>query len=78
MIPKQNQIQVAALPVITTFLAELQVFSMSIFFVQIADFGVSNEFDGKDAFLSNTAGTPAFMAPETLQGAPLSDCLSFC
>ncbi|XP_076434840.1 calcium/calmodulin-dependent protein kinase kinase 2-like [Babylonia areolata] len=35
--------------------------------IKIADFGVSNEFDGKDAFLSNTAGTPAFMAPETLQ-----------
>ncbi|CAL4080881.1 unnamed protein product, partial [Meganyctiphanes norvegica] len=34
--------------------------------VQIADFGVCNEFDGKDAFLTNTAGTPAFMAPEAL------------
>ncbi|KAJ8368369.1 hypothetical protein SKAU_G00083970 [Synaphobranchus kaupii] len=34
--------------------------------VKIADFGVSNEFEGNDAFLSSTAGTPAFMAPETL------------
>ncbi|GAB6033528.1 hypothetical protein CHUAL_013404 [Chamberlinius hualienensis] len=36
--------------------------------VQIADFGVCNEFDGNDALLSNTAGTPAFMAPEALRG----------
>ena len=28
--------------------------------VKIADLGVSNEFDGTDAFLTNTAGTPAF------------------
>nr|KAG5696864.1 hypothetical protein BaRGS_035274 [Batillaria attramentaria] len=35
--------------------------------IKIADFGVSNEFNGKDAFLTNTAGTPAFMAPETLR-----------
>ncbi|XP_061559341.1 calcium/calmodulin-dependent protein kinase kinase 1 isoform X2 [Phycodurus eques] len=34
--------------------------------VKIADFGVSNQFEGKDALLSGTAGTPAFMAPETL------------
>ncbi|XP_076037408.1 uncharacterized protein LOC143022785 isoform X3 [Oratosquilla oratoria] len=34
--------------------------------IQIADFGVCNEFDGNDAFLTNTAGTPAFMAPEAL------------
>ncbi|XP_053557712.1 calcium/calmodulin-dependent protein kinase kinase 2 [Bombina bombina] len=34
--------------------------------VKIADFGVSNQFQGTDAFLSNTVGTPAFMAPETL------------
>ena len=34
--------------------------------VQIADFGVCNEFLGNDAALSNTAGTPAFMAPEAL------------
>ncbi|XP_071094192.1 calcium/calmodulin-dependent protein kinase kinase 1-like isoform X2 [Haliotis cracherodii] len=35
--------------------------------IKIADFGVSNEFSGGDAFLTNTAGTPAFMAPETLK-----------
>lgn len=34
--------------------------------VKIADFGVSNQFEGNDACLSSTAGTPAFMAPETL------------
>merc|ERR1711899_536152 len=34
--------------------------------VKIADLGVSNEFDGTDAFLTNTAGTPAFTAPECL------------
>ena len=28
--------------------------------MKIADLGVSNEFDGPDAFLTNTAGTPAF------------------
>ncbi|GFN92749.1 calcium/calmodulin-dependent protein kinase kinase 1 [Plakobranchus ocellatus] len=35
--------------------------------IKIADFGVSNEFSGGDASLTNTAGTPAFMAPETLR-----------
>lgn len=35
--------------------------------IKIADFGVSNEFSGGDASLTNTAGTPAFMAPETLK-----------
>lgn len=34
--------------------------------IKIADFGVSNKFEGNDAFLSNSAGTPVFMAPETL------------
>uniref|UniRef100_A0A671K602 calcium/calmodulin-dependent protein kinase n=1 Tax=Sinocyclocheilus anshuiensis TaxID=1608454 RepID=A0A671K602_9TELE len=34
--------------------------------VKIADFGVSNQFEGNDALLCSTAGTPAFMAPETL------------
>ncbi|XP_051966128.1 calcium/calmodulin-dependent protein kinase kinase 1b [Xyrauchen texanus] len=34
--------------------------------IKIADFGVSNEFEGNDALLSNSAGTPAFTAPETL------------
>ena len=33
---------------------------------KIADLGVSNQFEGNDALLSSTAGTPAFMAPETL------------
>ena len=37
-----------------------------IFQVKIADLGVSNEFDGPDALLTNTAGTPAFTAPECL------------
>ena len=44
---------------------------MEVFIVcvlQIADFGVSNEFTGSDIELTNTAGTPAFMAPETLRG----------
>ena len=36
------------------------------FQVKIADLGVSNEFDGADALLTNTAGTPAFTGePET-------------
>ncbi|XP_077167162.1 calcium/calmodulin-dependent protein kinase kinase 1 [Paroedura picta] len=34
--------------------------------VKIADFGVSNQFEGNDAQLYSTAGTPAFMAPEAL------------
>uniref|UniRef100_A0A3B3TD98 Calcium/calmodulin-dependent protein kinase kinase 1, alpha a n=1 Tax=Paramormyrops kingsleyae TaxID=1676925 RepID=A0A3B3TD98_9TELE len=34
--------------------------------VKITDFGVSNQFEGNDALLSSTAGTPAFMAPEAL------------
>ncbi|XP_036392685.1 calcium/calmodulin-dependent protein kinase kinase 1-like [Megalops cyprinoides] len=41
--------------------------------VKIADFGVSNVFEGNDALLSSTAGTPAFMAPETLS----DDCQNF-
>lgn len=40
--------------------------------VQIADFGVCNEFHGTDAALSNTAGTPAFMAPEALTNSQYS------
>lgn len=40
--------------------------------VQIADFGVCNEFHGNDAALSNTAGTPAFMAPEALSNSQYS------
>ncbi|XP_041083910.1 calcium/calmodulin-dependent protein kinase kinase 2-like isoform X2 [Polyodon spathula] len=34
--------------------------------VKIADFGVSNQFEGTDALLTSTVGTPAFLAPETL------------
>ena len=33
---------------------------------QIADFGVSDQFQGEDVLLTNTVGTPAFMAPESL------------
>ncbi|XP_023714650.2 serine/threonine-protein kinase KIN82 isoform X3 [Cryptotermes secundus] len=40
--------------------------------VQIADFGVCNEFLGNDAALSSTAGTPAFMAPEALTNSKYS------
>ncbi|KAF5300590.1 hypothetical protein FQR65_LT19338 [Abscondita terminalis] len=35
--------------------------------VQIADLGVCNEFDGSDAYLSSTVGTPAFIPPEALK-----------
>ncbi len=38
-----------------------------LFLIQIADFGVSNEFQGEDILLSSTVGTPAFMAPETVK-----------
>ncbi|KAJ7995601.1 hypothetical protein DPEC_G00246280, partial [Dallia pectoralis] len=34
--------------------------------VKIADFGVSNQFEGSDALLYSSAGTPAFMAPEMM------------
>ncbi|XP_061763931.1 calcium/calmodulin-dependent protein kinase kinase 2 isoform X1 [Nerophis ophidion] len=34
--------------------------------IKIADFGVSNQFQGTDALLTSTVGTPAFLAPETL------------
>lgn len=37
--------------------------------LRIADFGVCNEFQGaEDAWLDNTVGTPAFLAPEALVG----------
>ena len=36
---------------------------------QIADFGVSDEFQDKNALLTGTVGTPAFMAPEALREA---------
>lgn len=35
--------------------------------IKIADFGVADIFDGEDALLSKSAGSPAFMAPESLQ-----------
>ncbi|XP_028396696.1 calcium/calmodulin-dependent protein kinase kinase 2-like isoform X2 [Dendronephthya gigantea] len=35
--------------------------------VKIADFGVADIFEGEDALLSKSAGSPAFMAPESLQ-----------
>jgi len=35
--------------------------------VKIADLGVSDEFDGVDAMLTATAGTPAFTPPECLK-----------
>ncbi|RMZ93141.1 calcium calmodulin-dependent kinase kinase 1, partial [Brachionus plicatilis] len=34
--------------------------------IKIADFGVSNEFDGDDALISNSLGTPAFLPPEAI------------
>jgi serine/threonine protein kinase len=34
--------------------------------VKIGDFGVSNEFDGDDAVITNSVGTPAFMPPEAI------------
>lgn len=38
--------------------------------VKIADLGVSNEFDGTDALLTSTVGTPAFTAPECISQQP--------
>ena len=38
--------------------------------VKIADLGVSNEFDGADALLTNTAGTPAFTGTDSILGNP--------
>jgi [calcium/calmodulin-dependent protein kinase] kinase len=32
--------------------------------IKIADFGISNQFDGEDAIITNSNGTPAFLAPE--------------
>ena len=39
-----------------------------MFSEQVADLGVADVFEGDDALLSKTAGSPAFMAPESLQG----------
>lgn len=44
--------------------------------VKIADLGVSDEFHGADAFLTNTAGTPAFTPPESLSHKPGDDPFS--
>lgn len=44
--------------------------------VKIADLGVSNEFDGTDAYLTNTAGTPAFTPPESIAHKPGDDPFS--
>ncbi len=41
---------------------------IAISWYYLADFGVSNEFDGDDALISGSMGTPAFMPPETLTG----------
>jgi len=41
--------------------------------VKIADLGVSDEFLGPDAYLTNTAGTPAFTPPESLSHKPGDD-----
>ena len=35
---------------------------------QIADFGVSEVLDTSDTYLKRSAGTPAFLAPECLDG----------
>ena len=60
------------LSVISQMYGFFQIFnfyrSFGVCILQIADFGVSNEFTGSDIELTNTAGTPAFMAPETLRG----------
>ncbi|VDK74944.1 unnamed protein product [Onchocerca ochengi] len=45
--------------------------------VKIADFGISYEFKDIDAFLSGTAGTPAFMAPEALTGLSIFGNVEF-
>ncbi|KAF6217172.1 hypothetical protein GE061_001526 [Apolygus lucorum] len=37
--------------------------------IQIADLSVCNEFDGIDACLNNSAGTPAFTAPEAISAS---------
>lgn len=42
--------------------------------VKIADLGVSDEFDGPDALLTNTAGTPAFTPPRVSPGLGQSVC----
>lgn len=46
--------------------------------IKIADFGVADVFEGDDALLNKTAGSPAFMAPETLQSKPRFLVLKSC
>ena len=43
--------------------------------VKIADLGVSNEFDGADALLTNTAGTPAFTGADSILDI-IVDCVA--
>ena len=43
--------------------------------VKIADLGVSNEFDGADALLTNTAGTPAFTGTDSILDI-IVDCVA--
>ena len=45
---------------------DISIISTDIPQVKIADLGVSDEFDGVDAVLTATAGTPAFTPPECL------------
>lgn len=40
--------------------------------MKIADFGVSQMFEGEDDNFRNTAGTASFMAPEMTTGAAFS------
>lgn len=42
--------------------------------IKIADFGVADVFEGDDALLNKTAGSPAFMAPESLQSKAENCC----
>ena len=41
-------------------------------FLQIADFGVSDIFEGEDDMLNRFAGSPAFQAPEATAGRVLT------
>ena len=41
-------------------------------YIKLADFGVAHIFTGHDDTLSRTAGTPAFMAPESVSSNSVS------